>query len=81
MDKLCVLLKDVDYYRLVAALKYGLKVPLYSIYTEKLTASEFRLEMLSWLKREKLKPPWSELISALTRIGCYDIVMQVYVCT
>ena len=75
MDKLCALLEDVDYYLLVATLKDGLNVPLNS--TEKLTASEFRLEMLSWLKREKLKPPWSEMTSALLGIGRIDIVIEV----
>ena len=73
MDELCALLKDVDYYILVAALKDGLNVPLYS--TVKLTASEFRLEMLSWLK---LKPSWNDLSSALTSIGRGDKLIKVY---
>ena len=67
MDKLCGLLKDVDYSLLVAALKHGLSVlPLHSI---RLTASEFQLAMLSWLKEENPKPSWNVLTSTLTRIG------------
>ena len=65
MDKLCALLKDVDYSQFVSALQ-----PSY-FFNFGLTASKFRLKMFSWLKKENPKPSWNVLISALTRIGCH----------
>ena len=61
MDKLCALLKDVEYSLLVYALNHGLMF--------KSTASGFRQEMLSWLEKENPKPSWHVLSSALTGMG------------
>ena len=66
VDKLCALLEDVDYHQFLDSL-----IPLtYEI--RRISASEFRQEMLSWLEKENPKPSWNALTSALTRIGHYD---------
>ena len=61
MDKLCALLKDVEYSRLVYILNHSIMFNS--------TASGFRQEMLSWLEKETPKPSWDVLLSALTGMG------------